>query len=69
MELAHGPLRLYLAGGASSVPQALSLFFDGVAQSDYLAILAYLTENEINQSGLRRIRTIVKDEANRHDNR
>ncbi len=61
MELSHGPLRLYLAGGASSVPQALSLFFQQAAQNDYLAILAYLNENEINESRLRRIRSIVKD--------
>ena len=61
MELSHGPLRLYLASGASSVPQALSLFFQQAAQNDYLAILAYLNENESNESRLRRIRTIVKD--------
>jgi hypothetical protein len=61
MELSHGPLRLYMAGGASSVPQALSLFFQQAAQNDYLAILAYLNENEINESRLRRIRSIVKD--------
>ncbi len=61
MEMSYGPLRLYLAGGAPSVPQALSLFFDGAAQNDYLAILAYLTENDANQNGLRRIRSIVKD--------
>jgi hypothetical protein len=63
MEMSHGPLRLYLAGGASSVPQALSLFFEGAAQNDYLAILAYLTENEVNESGLRRIRALVKDKV------
>ncbi len=61
MELSHGPLRLYLACGASSVPQALSLFFQQAASNDYLAILAYLNENEINENRLRRIRTIVKD--------
>ncbi len=61
MELSHGPLRLYLAGGASSVPQALSVFFQQAAPSDYLAILAYLSENETDESGLRRIRAIVKD--------
>ncbi len=61
MEMSHGPLRLYLAGGASSVPQALSLFFEGAAREDYLGILAYLTENEANESGLRRIRILVRD--------
>ncbi len=61
MELSHGPLRVYLAGGASSVPQALSLFFQQAGQNDYLAILAYLNENEINESRLRRIRSMVKD--------
>jgi glucose-6-phosphate isomerase len=61
MEMAHGPLRLYLAGGASSVPQALSMFFKGAARDDYLGILAYLTEDEANESILRRIRILVRD--------
>ncbi|HIJ77078.1 MAG TPA: glucose-6-phosphate isomerase [Deltaproteobacteria bacterium] len=61
MEMSHGPLRLYLAGGASSVPQALALFFEGAARDGYLGILAYLTENETNERGLRRIRILVRD--------
>jgi glucose-6-phosphate isomerase len=61
MEMSQGPLRLYLAGGASSVPQALSLFFEGAARDGYLGILAYLTENETNDRGLRRIRILVRD--------
>ncbi len=63
MELRHGLLRLYQAGGASSVPQALSLFFEQAVENDYFAILAYLTENQINESGLRRIRSLMKDRA------
>ena len=61
MEMSHGPLRLYLAGGASSVPQALAMFFEGAARDGYLGILAYLTENEMNERGLRRIRMLVMD--------
>ncbi|SPJ15888.1 Glucose-6-phosphate isomerase (fragment) [Syntrophobacter sp. SbD2] len=61
MEMSYGPLRLYLGGGASSVPQALALFFEGVARDGYLGILAYLTENETNERGLRRIRILVMD--------
>ena len=61
MEMSHGPLRLYLAGGASSVPQALSMFFRAMTPGAYLGILAYLTEDEANGSALRRIRTLVSD--------
>jgi glucose-6-phosphate isomerase len=61
MEMSHGPLRLYQAGGASSVQQALALFFEGAARDGYLGILAYLTENETNERGLRRIRMLVMD--------
>jgi len=63
MELRHGPLRLYMAGGASSIPQALSFFFKQAVEKDYFAILAYLTENEANESGLRRVRLLVRDKA------
>jgi len=61
MEMSHGPLRLYPGGGASSVPQALALFFEGAARDGYLGILAYLSENETNERGLRRIRMLVMD--------
>jgi glucose-6-phosphate isomerase len=61
MEMSYGPLRLYLGGGASSVPQALALFFEGAARDGYMGILAYLTENETNERGLRRIRMLVMD--------
>lgn len=61
MELRHGPLRLYLAGGASSVRQALSLFFKQAGEKDYFAILAYVSENDSNDRGLQRIRTLVRD--------
>ncbi len=61
MEMSHGPLRLYLAGGASSVSQALSMFFEGTSREDYLGILAYLTEDEANERALRRIRLLVRD--------
>jgi glucose-6-phosphate isomerase len=61
MEMSYGPLRLYLGGGASSVQQALALFFEGAARDGYLGILAYLTENETNERGLRRIRMLVMD--------
>jgi glucose-6-phosphate isomerase len=63
MELRHGPLNLYMAGGASSVPQALSSFLEELGEKDYFAILAYLTENEANESGLRRIRLLARERA------
>ena len=52
-----------MAGGASSIPQALSFFFKQAVEKDYFAILAYLTENEANESGLRRVRLLVRDKA------
>jgi glucose-6-phosphate isomerase len=61
MEMSQGPFRLYLANGASSVKQALAMFFEGAAREGYLGILAYLTENETNERGLRRIRILVGD--------
>jgi hypothetical protein len=63
MELRHGPLRLYQAGGASSVAQALSAFFKQAAEKAYFAILAYLTENGMTENGLRRIRSLVRDKT------
>ncbi len=61
MDMDHGPLRLYLAGGASNVPQALSMFFDAAGQKDFFAILAYLSENEMNDKGLAEIRSLVRN--------
>ncbi len=61
MAMSHGPLRLYPAGGASIVQQALALLFEGAVRDGYLGILAYLTENEANERGLRRIRILVGD--------
>ena len=37
------------------------MFFEGAARDGYLGILAYLTENETNERGLRRIRMLVMD--------
>ncbi len=61
MELEEGPLRMYLAGGANSVRQALSLFFNSAAGTDYLGLLAYLTENEATKRGLQKIRATLRD--------
>jgi glucose-6-phosphate isomerase len=63
MELRQGPLRLYMAAGATSVTQALSFFFEQAVEKDYFATLAYLTENEANEAGLRKIRLLVRDRA------
>ncbi len=61
MGMSHGPLRLYLAGGASSVQQALHGFFKGANRGDYLGILAFVTEDEANDKALRRICTLISD--------
>ncbi|MFZ2445141.1 MAG: hypothetical protein WAW37_02170 [Syntrophobacteraceae bacterium] len=61
MEMAEGPLRLYVAGGASSVRQALSMFFEQARGSDYLALLAYLSEDDATEAGLQSLRALVRD--------
>ncbi|MCE5333691.1 MAG: hypothetical protein LLG06_03795 [Desulfobacteraceae bacterium] len=61
MEMAEGPLRLYVAGGATTVPQAFSMFFAEAAETDYAALLAYLTESGETDGSLQRIRTLVRD--------
>lgn len=61
MEMSLGPLRLYPAGGASSVPQALSMFFEGLTPGAYVGILAYLTEDEASQNAIQRIRTLISE--------
>jgi hypothetical protein len=61
MELSDGPLRLYSAGGASTVPQALSMFFSKSARGDYLGILAYLTREEASEKIIRRIRALARE--------
>lgn len=61
MEMADGPLRLYAAGGASTVRQAVQLFFEQADSSDYLVLLAYLTENEGAEHGLQSIRSLVRE--------
>ncbi len=61
MKLVEGPLRLYLAGGASTVRQAVSMFFEQAGAGDYFATLAYLTENEATGRGLQNVRTLVRD--------
>ncbi len=61
MELAEGPLRLYRAGGASSVRQALSLFFDQGAPGDYAVLLAYLSENQATVEALESLGGLIRD--------
>jgi hypothetical protein len=59
LEMSYGPLRLYMAGGASTVQQAISMFLGEAAQTDYLAVLAYLSEDEATEGALRRIRALA----------
>lgn len=61
MDMVLGPLRLYTAGGATTVPQALSFFFGQARDADYFAQLAYLTENESTTRGMRDICLLVRD--------
>ena len=61
MEMAEGPLRLYLAGGASSVRQALSLFFEQAARGDYITLLAYLTEDDPTDRALQSLRAFLRE--------
>lgn len=61
MEMAEGPLRLYRAGGASSVRQALSSFFEQAVSGDYAVLLAYLDEDEPTVAAMEDLRTMVRD--------
>ncbi len=61
MELAEGPLRLYRAGGESSVRQALSSFFDQAQQGDYIVSLAYLNEDQPMIDALEKVRILIRD--------
>jgi glucose-6-phosphate isomerase len=61
LEISEGPLRMYLAGGAASVSQAFSLFFDGIVPNDYVALLAYLPESDAATSALRSICGLVRE--------
>lgn len=61
MEMTEGPLRLYLAGGASSVQQALSMFFGQAGTGDYLVVPAYLTESGAVEAGLQSLRNLIRD--------
>lgn len=57
---ADGPLRIY-SSGASTAPEALSSFFRQVKPGDYLAFLAYITENERTERLLQDIRGAIRD--------
>ncbi|MHC1726320.1 MAG: glucose-6-phosphate isomerase [Syntrophobacteraceae bacterium] len=61
MPMEHGPLRLYQAAGATTVQQALSMFLGEAAETDFLSLLAYVTEDEAIEHGLQKIRTLVRD--------
>jgi glucose-6-phosphate isomerase len=61
MEMAEGQLRMYQAGGAYSVSQAVSTFLDLVKENDYFAFLAYLTEDEATERGLQSIRALIRN--------
>ncbi len=60
--LTEGPLKLYAAGGAkASAAEVLSDFFATAGQGDFVALLAYLTEDAETERTIRTIRQILRD--------
>jgi glucose-6-phosphate isomerase len=55
------PLRIYYDEAASSAAQALARFFDQARPGDYVALMAYLKENDSNDQMLQDIRTRLRD--------
>lgn len=61
MDMVEGPVRMYTAGGATTVSQAVSLFLGQAREGDHLVILAYLTENSRVVDGLQAVRVRLRD--------
>ena len=55
------PLKLYFDERATTVPETLKRFLAQVRPGDYLALMAYITENPANQRGLQDIRLLLRD--------
>ena len=59
--LSEGPLGVFADGAGPTLATTLGRFFAGARPGDYVAILAYLTENDATERVLQRVRTRVRD--------
>jgi len=55
------PLRLYFNEKAASVAETLKLFLTQAHPGDYLALMAYITEDKANDKALQEIRVLLQD--------
>ena len=59
--LTKDPLKLYFDEKAATVPAALKQFLAQARPGDYLALMAYITENPANDEALQDIRIMLQD--------
>jgi len=59
--LTEGPLSLFSQDGAGTVKESLSRFLGQAQPGDYLALLAYLPENETTDQALASVRLSLRD--------
>ena len=59
--LVKDPLKLYFKESASTIPVTLKQFLVQSRPRDYLALMAYITENPANDKALQDIRTLLQD--------
>ena len=59
--LTRDPLKLYFDEKASTVTDTLKQFLDQARPGDYLALMAYITENPANDKSLQEIRVALQD--------
>ncbi len=59
--LVKRPLRIYFKESASTVPATLRQFLAKVRPGDYLALMAYIAENPVNQRALQDIRRMLQE--------
>jgi hypothetical protein len=59
--LIHDPLKLYFEERAATVPEVLREFLAQARPGDYLALMAYLTENPANDKAFEAIRSMLQD--------
>jgi transaldolase/glucose-6-phosphate isomerase len=57
----QGDLQFYAQGSAANISQALQEFLDQAKPGDYVALQAYLTENDANDRALQTIRLRLRD--------
>jgi transaldolase / glucose-6-phosphate isomerase len=59
--LIQDPLKLYFAEKGATAPDVLRQFLAQARPGDYLALMAYITENLVNNKALEDIRSILQD--------